>query len=143
MKVYFGIALLLVGLMFGVSDFKNTEAETVQVKEASYTNAPLFGNVLVTIKCPGVPEGTVASIAATDGKCVSECRGTGGKATFDSSGTAKTTITPTCKGGTTDMVGCEFTAYWKEGSVVPKFKATVTPISGHAGDFRLDINCEK
>lgn len=145
MKKLFGfvIGLVFVGLVIGFSISGTTEAGSAPLKEASVTVVPMAGKVIVTITCPGVPEGTVASITATKGTCVNNCRGTGGRATFDKNGVAKTTLDTTCTGGTADLTGCEFTAYWSEGSVNPKFKATVTPMSGHAGDYQLNISCEK
>jgi hypothetical protein len=152
MKISLRIALVSVAIAcFATLPFLNeTAANTVRLIEsppavASTTTPTAFTvTVGVLIDCAKAgssvaPPGTVASIAATSGDCVGKCTGTGGTATFNSSSKASTTLSVTCKTEPSDMVGCEFTAFWQDssGNTVTR-KAKVVP---HGRGFTLTFTC--
>lgn len=129
-----GFALATIVCLFLIPSVKDTAVIA--------TPAAPTVSVDVTIDCPGVPAGTRASITATSGSCVDNCTGLGGTATFSSSGIAKITLSVTCS-NLSFLTGCEFTAYWQEGSTVPKFKATIKRTKTRSGAtvYTLDFKC--
>ncbi len=105
----FAIALVTVSCFVALSS----------VRETAALAAPVFAVINVEIDCPGhANKGTVASITLVGrpGRlCPEACfKGSGGKATFNGSGKASTTIYPDCT--VSDLGNCEVVAFWQDPS---------------------------
>ena len=135
--------LLVIAALAGAPLLSSAATETVPPVGVA-VNPPPVVSVGVSIDCSSAasgtaPEGTVASITASSGDCVSKCTGVGGTAKFNGSGKASTTLNIDCKGGPSDLAGCQFTAFWqdKNGNIVKKTARLA--IRGHT--YTLSFSC--